>query len=163
MDLKPPPAEPHGPALPAIPRRHPFTSTFLVLFLLDGAMGLMAGLAYLMDRWPFDPDRFSDLLMPFGLALLMGALVQVSLSFSRGMRWSARIIGLCVVLYWMLQMMLILLAVLFWMITHGLDAPPPEGALLSDPAQGTLLLAINTLQLVLGIWAARDLSRGHYL
>ena len=163
MDLKSTPPGPHGPALPAIPRRHPFTSTFLVLFLLDGAMGFMAGLAFLLDRRPFDPDRFSDLLMPFGLALLMGALVQVSLSFSRGMRWSARIIGLCVVVYWMLLMMVILVGGVFWMITHGLEAPPPEGVLLSDPALGTLLLAINTLQLVLGIWAARDLSRGHYL
>ena len=160
MDLKPPPPGPHGPA---VPRRHPFTSTFLVLFLLDGAMGFMAGIAYLLGRQPFDPDSFSDLLMPFGFALLMGALVQVSLSFSRGMRWSARIIGLCVVAYWMLQMMVILVATVFWTITRGLDSPPPEGALLSDPTLGTILLAINTLQLVLGIWAARDLSRGHYL
>ncbi len=163
MDLKPSPPGPRGPALPAVPQRHPFTSTFLVLVLLDGAMGFMAGLAYLLGRQPFDPDRFSDLLMPFGFALLMGALVQVSLSFSRGMRWSARIIGLCVVAYSMLQMMVILVAGVFWMITRGLDAPPPEGALLSDPALGTIQLAINTLQLVLGIWAARDLSRGHYL
>ncbi len=163
MDLKPTSPGPRGPALPAVPRRHPFTSTFLVLFLLDGAMGFMAGLAYLMGRRPFDPERLYDLFMPFGLALLMGALVQVSLSFSRGMRWSARIIGLCVVAYWMLQMTALLVVVVFWMITHGLDAPPPEGALLSDTAEGTLLVAINTLQLVLGIWAARDLSRGHYL
>ncbi len=163
MDLKPTPSGPRGPAVPAVPQRHPFTSTFLVLFLLDGAMGFMTGLAYLLDRRPFDPERFSDLFMPFGLALLMGALVQVSLSFSRSMRWSARILGLFVVAYWMLQMMMILVAGVFWMITQGLDAPPPGGTLLSDPAEGTVLLAINTLQLVLGIWAARDLSRGHYL
>jgi hypothetical protein len=134
-----------------------------VLFLLDGATGFMAGVAYLMGRRPFDPDRFSDLLIPFGLALLMGALVQVSLSFSGGMRWSARIIGLCVVAYWMLQMLVILVVGVFWMITHGVDAPPPEGTLISDPVLGIILLAINTLQLVLGIWAARDLSGGHYL
>jgi hypothetical protein len=163
MDLKPTPSGPHDPALPAVPRRHPFTSTFLALFLLDGATGLLAGVGYLLGRRLFDPDRFSDVLIPFGFALLMGALVQVSLSFSRGMRWSARIIGLCVVAYWMVQMMILLVVAVFWTITRGLEAPPPEGTALSDPALGTLLLIVNTLQLALGIWATRDLSRGHYL
>lgn len=163
MDPKPTPPGPRGPAVPAVPQRHPFTATFLVLFLLDGVIGFLAGLAYLLGRLPFDPDQFSDVLMPFGLAMLMGALVQVSLSFSRGMRWSARIIGLWVVANWMAQMMLILAVGMFWAITRGLDAPPPDGALVSDPVLGTILLAINTLQLALGIWAVRDLSGGHYL
>lgn len=163
MDLKSSSPEAHGPALPAVPKRHPFTSTFLALFLLDGAVGLLAGMAYLLGRRPFDPDGFSDVLTPFALALLMGAVVQVSLSFSRRMRWSARIVGLFVVAFWMAQMMTVLVAVVFWAATHGLDAPPPEGPLVSDPTLGAILVTINILQLALGIWAARDLSRGHYL
>jgi hypothetical protein len=163
MDPISPSQGPADPALPAVPRRHPFISTFLALFLLDGVLGWLAGVAYLLGRRPLDPDQFSDVLVPFGFALLMGAMVQVSLSFSRGMRWSARLIGLCVVVYRMLEMVAILLVGVYFAVTQGLDAPPPEGAMLSDPTIGTILLTINTLQLGLGIWAARDLSRGHYL
>ena len=76
--------------------RHPFISTFLVLFLGDGVVGLVVGVAHLTSRSLFDPDRLLPVMGPFGLALLMGAMVQVTLAFSRNMRWSARWIGLFV-------------------------------------------------------------------
>jgi hypothetical protein len=151
------------PEAPSPAARHPFTSTFLVLFLLDGFWGFVSGLAYSMERWPFDPESLEDVASPFGLALLMGALVQMSLSFGRGMRWSARLIGVFVVAFQFLSMVAVLLAAAYVQITQGPEALASKATVFSDPVLGVILLVVNTMQLSLGLWAARDLSRGHYL
>lgn len=135
--------------------RHPFTSTFLLLFLLDGFLGMAVGMALLTGRTLFDPDNLLPVTGPFGLALLLGAMVQVTLAFSRNMRWSARWIGLFVIFWQFVAEGAILLLV-------PTEVLAPEEPLLADPAAGWMLIAVNTLQLGLGLWAAMDLREGHY-
>ena len=112
-------------------------------------------MAHLTGRTLFDPDKLLPVTGPFGLALLLGAMVQVTLAFSKNMRWSARWIGLFVIFWQFVAEGAILLLV-------PVDALAPEEPLLADPAAGWLLIAVNTMQLGLGIWAARDLHEGHY-
>ena len=114
-------------------------------------VGLVVGVAHLTSRSLFDPDRLLPVTGPFGLALLLGAMVQVTLAFSRNMRWSARWIGLFVIGW----------QVLGEVVAIVVDRPA-DGPLLSDPELGWLLLAVNALQLSLGVWAAWDLAHGHY-
>jgi len=135
--------------------RHPFVSIFLILYFLDALLGLGAAAGYLTSRSLFDPDALLPLAGPFGLALLLGAMVEVTLAFTRNMRWSARWIGLFVIAA---QFGIQSVAILF----ISLGALPQGAPQLSDRGEGFLLLGLNLLQLTLGIWAAWDLSRGHF-
>ena len=137
--------------------RHPFISTFLVLFLLDGSLGVVVGVAYLTSRSLFDPDRLLPWAGPFSLALLLGAMVQVTLTFSRNMRWSARWIGLFVLVS---QVLPVLVLVTFLPAGPGTS---PDTVVLPDAALGWLSIGMSTAQLLLGAWAAWDLSGGHYI
>lgn len=135
--------------------RHPFVTTFLVLFLLDAAFGLVAAVTLLTSRALFDPDVLLPVTGPFGIALLLGAMVEVTLAFSRNMRWSARWIGLFV-LGWQFGSEF---AVIVLVVAGVL---PQEGPLFADRTLGWFLLGVNLLQIALGAWALLDLSGGHY-
>jgi hypothetical protein len=135
--------------------RHPFVTTFLVLFLVDAAFGLVVSVTLLTSRSLFDPDVLLPVTGPFGIALLLGAMVEVTLAFSRNMKWSARWIGLFV-LGWQFGSELLVIV----LVAAG--ALPQEGPLLADRALGGFLLGVNLLQVALGAWAVRDLSGGHY-
>jgi hypothetical protein len=148
---------------PAVPRHHSFTSIFLWLFLLDGIVGLVLGAGSLSGGALYETERFENVLVPFSLALLMGAVVQVVIAYTGRQRWSARLVGLYVVGYQAMGLGIFMVSSLILLATRGPQAPLPEESLLPGTAVGALNLAIGGLQVLLWIWAARDLSSGHYL
>jgi hypothetical protein len=87
----------------------------------------------------------------------------VAIAYTQRMRWSARLVGLYVVGYWALYLGILMVTGLILLATQGPDAPLPDEPPLTDTAHGVLSLVISALQVLLWIWAVRDLSEGHYL
>ncbi len=86
------------------------------------------------------------------------AIAQVIIAFNRKLKWSARIIGLYPLLVLMISMAI---GISFFKTTKSLADDATFSNLMVYLY--IYLLAVGIIQLIIGLWATKDLSSGHLI
>lgn len=135
-----------------------YTSFFLIIFLLDGLLTILNSILNLLKIDVLNGMIFKILLGIFHNVVLPLAIAQVIIAFRRRLKWSAKIIGLYP------------LVILLTSIVIGVGYFITTKAPINDANFSTLmmylyvyLLIVGTIQLIVGLWASKDLSSGHYI
>lgn len=140
-----------------------FCAVYLYLFGFDAVLGLFGVIAtFLGSRLAlnFIVRIFFD---TFSYALFILSVIQVVLGIIKKFRWSARIIGIYVVFYF-IATMIISFFYSIYLIYQGIEPGAELTAyLLLSPLLNIWSAFIGLIQLGLFFWAVKDLSKGHYL
>ena len=138
-----------------------FTGIFLYIFIADGLLTLLQSLLYLIDVHIFEgsPDSwFSWLVVGFRFSFIFLALVQVIVAFKQKQKKSAKIIGLYPFIVVLLSG---IIGIVFFASNYVQIANKNMFGLIKEWTVFSFFISIA--QLIIGFWAANDLSRGHYI
>lgn len=119
--------------------KNKFCTVFLYMFLIDGLLAILEGGEGLLGIRIFHGGFFSFFTAIFSLIIAICAIIQIIIGFAEKLRWSARIIGLYVLLY---------IAIIMIGAVHNINI---------------FSFLVGLLQILLFFWASKDLSKGHYL
>lgn len=139
-----------------------FASVYLYLFGFDGFLGLFRGLTTLLGleiSLVFSFKLFSGV---FTFGIIVCSVIQIAIGFAQRMKWSARIIGIYVLFYSFLSM---IIGLIFGLITalEGIGPLEAENLILRTTFMNVYIMIIGIIQIILFLWALKDLSKGHYL
>jgi hypothetical protein len=139
-----------------------FCSAYLSLFLLDGFLGLLRGAGTIIGFEISFNLTFKLLAGVFSFAIFICAIIQSVLAFWKKWKLSARIVGLYVIFYTMIAAIMgFILGIIATL--EGIGPLETGNFVLGSVIMNVLAIAIGLIQIGLFIWAAKDLSKGHYI
>ena len=135
-----------------------YCSFFLNIFIIAAVLTIFRNLTNLFSFTFFDSFTLKVAEGIFHNLFIVLAIVQVFIAFRNNLKWSAKIIGL-----YPLSFMTISLIVGIFMMTAQKPFINANNLLQIGTGLSVYLLIVGTCQLLIGIWAKRDLSGGHYI
>jgi len=142
--------------------KNKFCSIFLLLFALDGILGILSGGLALLGSDFFYGTLFHLFVSVFTFCIIVCAIIQVIIGFIKRLRWSARIIGMYIIFYSLLTPVVNFLYG-FYLGTTGMSLSEIAYFGPRSPFMNIYATVIGFVQIILFFWALKDLSKGHYL
>lgn len=142
--------------------KNKFCTIFLFLFAFDGLLGFFRGTTTLLGSDISHRALYQLFAGIFTFCIVICSIVQITIGFAMKLRWSARVIGLYVIFYSIISTIIGFLYGSYWVI-QGMSPSEVQYFILISPFMNIYSLMIGLLQILLFIWALKDLSKGHYL
>jgi hypothetical protein len=135
-----------------------FTSIFLIILIVDSILTVGRSMLNLLNHTILNAPIVKFYEGLFHTIFLILAIAQVIISFTKKLKWSAKIIGLYPVTISMLSMIMGISFLFF--------GKSPDSKFYIDSLMRHLdvyLLSLGIVQFLIALWAMRDLSNGHYM
>jgi hypothetical protein len=131
-----------------------YCSFFLYIFLIDAVLNILRNLANLLGLTLLGSAPMKVAEGVFHSLFIVLAIVQVIIAFRNKLKWSAKIIGL-----YPLFFAVVALIVGIFMMQAQKPVINANNLLQISRGLSVYLLSVSILQLLIGIWARRDLSK----
>ncbi len=130
-----------------------FTSIFLIIFLVDSVLTVIQSLLYLSGINLFDAVAVKTLRALLSFSMLPLSIIQVIVYFKHKLKFSAFVLGF----YPIVVVLISMLVGTYIFIVKKVVFNTSEYL----HTIHLIMLIGGTIQLLIGIWAWKDLSKGH--
>jgi len=135
-----------------------YCSFFLYIFFIDAFLNILGNLTNLFGLSLLNSAPLKAAEGIFHGLFIVLAIVQVVIAFKNKLRWSAKILGL----YPLFFTLIALFVGIAMMITKKPSINESNASVYATIIS-VYILILGIGELLIGIWAKRDLSGGHYI